>query len=1023
MSNGSGVVGALRINLSLNSANFETGMRNSQRQLTALNSEFRAITSGSGRFDNSLESLRNRSDVLTRTMTVHRARVEELRRQYEQSARETGENSDETLRLATAYNRAIAAMNRTEQQLGNVTEEIERQSDIMLRLRERLDQVGTSFDDAGQKMRNVGATLTTGVTAPIIGLGAATAKIANDFDSAAGVIQSELGITAGEAEKLQNTAETLWKEGFGEDLASVSSRVAGVTKALGELSEVDLSYVTKGLDLFEKRGWGDQTETLRAMNVLMEQFGMTSTEAMDYLTKGFQENLNFSGEFLDSVSEYSTYFAELGFSSDEMFAKLKSGAESGAFQLDKVGDSLKEFSLRAKDGSKTSTEAFQALGLNAEKMTKEFNSGGESARKAFETVVKALQKTDNETLRNTVSVGLFGTQYEDLGEKAFDAMLETTKGLEGVEGATKKASDALRDNFGTRATKVWRDFQTDLLPIGEELLDIAEDVLPKVADTLDDVTGAFAKLSPEGQKNVLMLAGLTAAAGPVLTGIGGIASGVGILTRGLTPLITAVGAGGLSGAFAALTGPVGLTVAGLGAATAAGIAITDAFKKAKEVNLEHTQSLIDDQLALENSVVKYEDLRGKLQLNNDQFAKYLDLQDKIKSTTDPKAIESYKNQMAGLQEKSGLTVEELAKFIEIDADIRENAPETQQKISEYGNAFIDLSSNLQPILDKQREFITNQLEIEKDNAYDQLKETADEFLDTQEKLNETIQRHNDKLIEQAGYRQKAKDIQGEINQAEADGDIARAEHFKREQAAYSEKATNMQSEIDRLYDGFAIEQERLNNLQSRVAEESKVYDQLVEQELKMVNINGKSSEALSLIDAKIQKLQAEKSALENNYKAGALTTEEYQEQNQKINTQIEKLRDSRGRVVDIQGEQKEVTNEIRDQIEKGGNLNTILSEDTVKDVNVDDHGTAKKVTDEAKKGAHKKVKVDDNGGTSKIQKDAEKEAKKDVKTSLKAQNSIWDLLPRAVSVGVSFLGKLPGFASGTQDAPGGIEIL
>ncbi|USK56578.1 phage tail tape measure protein [Cytobacillus solani] len=133
-------VGALRINLSLNSVDFSQGMQTVNRQLTALNSEFRAITSGAGRFDTSLESLRSQSDVLTRTMTLHRTRVEELRRQYEQSAQATGQNSTETLQLATAYNRAVAQMNRTEQQLRGINTQIQQQSNGFNQLQNEVNQ-------------------------------------------------------------------------------------------------------------------------------------------------------------------------------------------------------------------------------------------------------------------------------------------------------------------------------------------------------------------------------------------------------------------------------------------------------------------------------------------------------------------------------------------------------------------------------------------------------------------------------------------------------------------------------------------------------------------------------------------------------------------------------------------------------------------------------------------------------------------------------------------------------------------
>ena len=65
------------------------------------------------------------------------------------------------------------------------------------------------------------------------------------------------------------------------------------------------------------------------------------------------------------------------------------------FSIDKVGDAVKEFNLRAKDGSNTTIEAFQALGMNADEMTKRFAAGGESAEEAFFEVVNALNNMDD----------------------------------------------------------------------------------------------------------------------------------------------------------------------------------------------------------------------------------------------------------------------------------------------------------------------------------------------------------------------------------------------------------------------------------------------------------------------------------------------------------------------------------------------------------------------------------------------------------------------------------------------------
>jgi phage-related minor tail protein len=1018
----------LSIGLDLNTLKVESGLTDLKAKMQLVNSEMKANLSAFDRGDKSLEKYQVTLNGLNKKLEVQKVATESALKSYQKMVKEHGEGSKEAEKAAKEYNHQRSALTNLSRRIDRTTEEMKqfrKEQEIsesrLTQFRKTLDKTGDTLTGVGDKMQSAGQSMTA-ATLPLTGFAVAAGKAALDFNKASGSIQAELGLSEKQAEELNATAKELWKDGFGDSIEGVSVKVAGVTRALGDLSKVDLSYVTKGLDLFEKRGWADQQEALRAAKVLIEQFGMTASEAMDYMTKGFQENLDFSGEFLDSISEYSTYFSEFGLTADDMFSKFKAGAESGVFQLDKIGDAMKEFSLRSKDGSKTSTEAFEALGLNAKKMTDQFNKGGETAKKAFEKVIKELKNTKDETKQNEIAVGLFGTQFEDVGEKAFDAMLEASKGIENVEGATKKASDAVRDNFGTRATKIWRDFQEDLVPVGETLLDIAEDVLPKVADTVENVTDAFNDMSPAGKNAALMVGGIAVAAGPTLTGLGLLSTGLGTVTKGVAPLLPLLGKGaGLTGVLSKLPGPVGLVAGGLAVATTAIIAVKDATEKANEVNLEHADSLINQQKELENSVGKYEALRDKLDLNNHELGKYLDLQDKIKLSSDPKVIEEYKNKMEALQIKSGLTNEEFEEFLSLDESIRKNAPETSKQITAYGNSFIDLNEDLKPMLKNQQEFLYNQLEIEKTNAYDSLKESADEYLEVQDKLQSLVQRYNEKVVEQYVWRQNAKSLEEEIRAAEEEGNIQKVANLEREKLGYEENANKLQSVIDKQYEGIDAEQKKLAKLGEEINRHSEIYDDLIRQELKMQDINGKVSEAIPLIDSKIAKLKEEKSVLDVNYRNGQLTSKEYNEQNNKLKEQISTLNDSRSRIKGIQTDQKEVTNEVNTQIDKGDKLNMVLNEDTVKKVDVRDYGKAAKLQREVEKGARKNVEVDDNGDNRKIQRDAEKSAKKGV--SFFKLNSVFDLLPSYISLPIKFAGNLLGIgnnAEGTRNWRGGL---
>ena len=151
------------------------------------------------------------------------------------------------------------------------------------------------------------------------------------------------------------------------------------------------------------------------LSFLTWQIQSKSSQAIEDVAKrelaalGAQNGLDYSGEMIDSINEYSVQFAKLGFTAEDMFQIMQNGAWTGAWNLDKVGDAIKELSNKAIDGSESTAEGFTSLGLNADKMAKKFAAGGESAKKAFQETMTALSSIEDPLKQNTIGVQLFGT--------------------------------------------------------------------------------------------------------------------------------------------------------------------------------------------------------------------------------------------------------------------------------------------------------------------------------------------------------------------------------------------------------------------------------------------------------------------------------------------------------------------------------------------------------------------------------------------------------------------------------------
>ncbi|ATH93298.1 phage tail tape measure protein [Bacillus glycinifermentans] len=121
-------VGSIRVSLGLDNIDFSRGLQDVNRKLKVLNSEFKAAMAGAGRFDNSLDSLRNKTDILNRTLQTQKAKLNELKRQYEESVRTTGRYSAQSEKLLAQYNRTVAAVRKTEDQLDLLNRKMREQS-------------------------------------------------------------------------------------------------------------------------------------------------------------------------------------------------------------------------------------------------------------------------------------------------------------------------------------------------------------------------------------------------------------------------------------------------------------------------------------------------------------------------------------------------------------------------------------------------------------------------------------------------------------------------------------------------------------------------------------------------------------------------------------------------------------------------------------------------------------------------------------------------------------------------------
>lgn len=312
------------------------------------------------------------------------------------------------------------------------------------------------------------------------------AQLGDSYNSAMNDLSATTGIVGDELAAMGDVVKDVYKDNFGESMGDVASGVAEIHKQTG-LVEDELKATTEAAYLLSDTFGYDINESARAAKAMMTNFGVSGEEALGLIAAGAQNGLDYSGELVDSVNEYSVQFKKLGFSADEMFNIFQQGADNGAWNLDKVGDAIKEFSIRSIDGSKGTTEAFQALGLNAEDTMSVFAAGGEGANEMFKTVAKKLVALDDQVERDALGVALFGTMWEDLGIDAVKALSEVDDAAYNTEDSLQKINDVKYSNLSDAWGAIKRNAEVALLPLASTIAKAFTDMAPMIGSLFEQL--------------------------------------------------------------------------------------------------------------------------------------------------------------------------------------------------------------------------------------------------------------------------------------------------------------------------------------------------------------------------------------------------------------------------------------------------------------------------------------------------------------------------------------------------------
>ncbi len=438
-----------------------------------------------------------------------------------------------------------------------------------------MEEIGKGLVEAGDKMKNTGASMTRNVTAPILAAGAAGVALGADLKSAFDRIRVATGKTGKSLEGLKDDFREVAKD-VPDSFEDISIAIGDLNTRLG-LTGKPLQDLTKQLLTLARLTNADITALIPQLTRLFGDWSVETDSQSETLDKLFRVSQNMGievGTLAGLMTNFGSPLRQLGLDFDftaSMFARFEKEGVNIETVLPGLKMALKNFAQAGEEPAPALMKTFDAI--------KEAGSAADANKIAFE-VFGARAGPD---LAAAIREGRF--ELEELIQQA----------AEGEETILGAAEDT--DDWREELSKLKNQIMIELEPTLIKLFDSINKMMPtikKAAKQVVKLVEAFTELPQGVQTGILSFVGFLAAIGPILWVAGSLVGSIGRIAIGFSRISSVIGnAGGvvgmftgiwakLAGAFALvkgvistivgiLTGPVGLTIALVAAVVAGGI--------------------------------------------------------------------------------------------------------------------------------------------------------------------------------------------------------------------------------------------------------------------------------------------------------------------------------------------------------------------------------------------------------------------------------------------------------------------
>lgn len=409
-------------------------------------------------------------------------------------------------RTARAAKGAAGELDDTGQQardsgrdLGKLDEESQQLWRQMRELGQQTGRTGRDMLGAGDDARKMAADLgraekaadgvmgaltaigTGGAALVAGGLGAVIGTIVSQVDEVIertdrpGVTAALFGLDPRDRDRVIAMANDLYRDAYGESIDAAAEAVAVIDRLWGDsLTTEQLRALTADVLTFTDTTGQGFIETINAARAMVASGLVPNVrEAFNVITLGQQDLLDLSGDWLDTLREFSPNFVKLGFDGRRAFDFLSQANTAGFRDLDRAANLVLEFGVSVGELTDDQKDALKELGINWRTFQEDVLGGGDAAFESLDMVLDRLRKLDDAEVER-VGAALFKTPFEDSTARA-------VKQLNLIDEALGTNTQSLRD-----AATAGDIFAADMFAVtestGDELSQFAQDAQTGLGD-------------------------------------------------------------------------------------------------------------------------------------------------------------------------------------------------------------------------------------------------------------------------------------------------------------------------------------------------------------------------------------------------------------------------------------------------------------------------------------------------------------------------------------------------------------